>query len=183
MLTHTFWEEGFDFQGWLRSLGVKEKYKYPFSYLRSETSTEIGLKTFHSCHIRECRNYLPWTWLSVASVFLSSGVSSLRVLLAREKDEDSPKLTILLAESLIAVYMCLVIYALAMYDANTLYRLAAHPFMERMFPALFGGGAKKLVNVTTAADSQAREYISDWIGNWLEWSTCWCLYIPAYPTV
>lgn len=83
-------------------------------------------------------------------------MSPLRALLAREKDEDAPKLTILLAESLVAVYMCLLIYALAMYDANVLYRLTSHPFIERMWPALFGGGIKKLVMVQTA-DNQSRE--------------------------
>ncbi len=85
-------------------------------------------------------------------------MSSLRALLARDKDENAPKLNILLSESLVAVYMCLLVHALAMYDANILYRLIAHPFVDKMWPALFGGGAKKLIKVTTTTDMQKSEY-------------------------
>ena len=81
------------------------------------------------------------------------------MFLAREKDEDSPKLNILLAESLVAVYMCLMIHALAMYEANIIYRLIAHPFHEKMWPALFGGGVKKLIQVTTSVDTQNRKFV------------------------
>ena len=87
-----------------------------------------------------------------------TGVSQLRALLAREKDEDAPKLNILLAESLVAVYMCLLVHALATYDANILYRLVAHPFVEKMWPALFGGGIKKMIKITTSTDMQKRKF-------------------------
>ncbi len=85
----------------------------------------------------------------------------MRMLLAREKDEDSPKLNILLAESLVAVYMCLMIHALAMYEANIIYRLIAHPFHEKMWPALFGGGVKKLIQVTTSMDTQNSKFVNE----------------------
>ncbi|XP_064619402.1 dmX-like protein 1 isoform X3 [Lineus longissimus] len=75
------------------------------------------------------------------------GVTSLRTLLQRERDEEAPKLNILLCESLIGVYMSLLIHAVTTYDANILYRLVAHPFNERMWSALFGGGTKKRLNV------------------------------------
>ncbi len=91
---------------------------------------------------------------------LPPGVSSLRMLLAREKDEDAPKLNMLLAETLVGVYMSMLIHALAMYEANILYRLVAHPFHEKMWPALFGGGVKKLIQVTTSAESQGRTLTS-----------------------
>ena len=86
-----------------------------------------------------------------------AGVGNLRALLAKEKDENAPKINILLTESLIGVYMCLLVHALATYDANILYRLVAHPFVEKMWPALFGGGVKKLIRVTTATDLQKRK--------------------------
>jgi len=84
------------------------------------------------------------------------GVSQLRALLAREKDEDLPKLNISLCEVLVSVYMSLLVHALAMFDANILYRLVAHPFNEKMWPALFGGGVRKLVEVTTSSVAQQR---------------------------
>ena len=86
-------------------------------------------------------------------------MSTLRALLAKEKDEDAPKVNILLTESLIAVYMCLLVHALSMYDANILFRLVAHPFKEKMWPALFGGGVKKLVRVQSSADAQKRKWV------------------------
>ncbi|XP_060557818.1 dmX-like protein 2 isoform X5 [Ruditapes philippinarum] len=75
------------------------------------------------------------------------GVTSLRVLLAREKDEDSPKLNILLTECLVAVYVSLVINALATYDCFLLYRLTAHKFDTQMWSSLFGGGVKTMIKL------------------------------------
>ncbi|ESO86706.1 hypothetical protein LOTGIDRAFT_235301 [Lottia gigantea] len=72
------------------------------------------------------------------------GVTSLKVLLAREKDEDAPKLNILLTESLLAVYISLLVNGLSTYDPLLLYRLVAHKFDEKMWSALFGGGAKTI---------------------------------------
>jgi len=74
-------------------------------------------------------------------------MTSLRYLLAKEKDEDSPKLNILLTESLFAVYVSLLINALATYDCFMLYRLVAHKFDMNMWSSLFGGGVKTVVRL------------------------------------
>ena len=81
-----------------------------------------------------------------------AGVSNLRALLLRERDEDAPRLNMLLCESLVAVYVSLLVHALASYDANVLYRLVSHRFHENMWPVLFGGGLKQRINVKTTVD-------------------------------
>ena len=81
-----------------------------------------------------------------------AGVSNLRALLLRERDEDAPRLNMLLCESLVAVYVSLLVHALASYDANVLYRLVGHRFHENMWPVLFGGGLKQRINVKTTVD-------------------------------
>lgn len=73
------------------------------------------------------------------------GVTSLRVLLVRERDEESPRLDVLLCESLVAVYMCLLINGLATYDVHLLYRLVAHKLDKQTWAALFGGGVKTVI--------------------------------------
>ena len=88
---------------------------------------------------------------ALVKYFLISGVTSLRVLLAREKDEDSPKLNILLTECLLAVYLSLLINALATYDCHMLYRLTAHKFDQQMWSSLFGGGVKTVMRVDQMA--------------------------------
>ncbi|ELU10253.1 hypothetical protein CAPTEDRAFT_201231 [Capitella teleta] len=93
-----------------------------------------------SCTAEEVPNSPPAKW---------PGVTSLRALLQREKDEDSPRLPILLAESLVSVYMSLLTHALATYDANILYRLVAHTFKEVIWHALFGGGVRNLIRLFT----------------------------------
>lgn len=74
-----------------------------------------------------------------------AGVSSLINLLSSAQDEDQPKLNILLCEAVIAVYLSLLIHALATNSCNELFRLAAHPLNSRMWAAVFGGGVKLLV--------------------------------------
>lgn len=83
----------------------------------------------------------------------------MRSLLAREKNTSATKLNILLTESLVAVYLSLLVHALCLYDANILYRLVGHPLVENTWRALFGGGMKKLVKLGTApsADIQTSE--------------------------
>ncbi|KAK3098460.1 hypothetical protein FSP39_019692 [Pinctada imbricata] len=78
------------------------------------------------------------------------GVTSLRVLLAREKDEDAPKLSILMCETLVAVYISLLVNGLATYDCHILYRLVAHRFDQQMWSALFGGGVKTILKVANS---------------------------------
>ena len=90
---------------------------------------------------------------------LVPGVSSLQALLARERDENQPELNMLLTEATVAVYTSLLIHSLTTYDPNLLYRLVANPFVERMWPALFGGGVKKLVRLNRTTDAQTSEFI------------------------
>uniref|UniRef100_A0A8C6F7H9 Dmx like 2 n=1 Tax=Monodon monoceros TaxID=40151 RepID=A0A8C6F7H9_MONMO len=73
------------------------------------------------------------------------GVSSLINLLSSAQDEDQPKLNILLCEAVVAVYLSLLIHALATNSSNELFRLAAHPLNNRMWAAVFGGGIKLVV--------------------------------------
>ena len=79
--------------------------------------------------------------------YLYIGVTSLLALVARERDEDSPKLNVLLCESFVAVYLCILLHGVATSDAYVLYRLVAHPFTEKDWANLFGGGVKKLLKV------------------------------------
>ncbi|XP_034288574.1 dmX-like protein 2 isoform X1 [Pantherophis guttatus] len=81
-------------------------------------------------------NSLPAQW---------PGVSSLLNLLNSAQDEDQPKLNILLCEAVVAVYLSLLIHALATNASNELFRLAAHPLNSRMWAAIFGGGVKLVV--------------------------------------
>ncbi len=46
------------------------------------------------------------------------GVASLRALLDREKDDETPNLTVLLCETFVAIYMSLLSFALASCDAQ-----------------------------------------------------------------
>lgn len=78
------------------------------------------------------------------------GVTNLRALLAREKDDDIPKLNILLLESFVATYMALSIYSLANCDSRLLYRLIGHDFSNETWSILFGGGMKKLLRKATS---------------------------------
>ncbi|KAM9064953.1 dmX-like protein 2 isoform X1 [Sarcophilus harrisii] len=73
------------------------------------------------------------------------GVSSLINLLSSARDEDQPKLNILLCEAVVAVYLSLLIHALATNSFSELFRLAAHPLNSRMWAAVFGGGVKLVV--------------------------------------
>ncbi|GFS07033.1 DmX-like protein 2 [Elysia marginata] len=73
------------------------------------------------------------------------GVASLKVLLAREKDDDSPRINIMLTEALISVYMSLLISGLSMYDSQMLYRLVANKLDTQTWNALFGGGNKMAI--------------------------------------
>lgn len=77
------------------------------------------------------------------------GVASLRALLARERDDDAPRLGVLLSESFVAVYSALLVYALSTCDAQILYRIVAHNFDERTWSLLFGGGVKKLLRTAS----------------------------------
>ncbi|XP_014244478.1 dmX-like protein 2 isoform X1 [Cimex lectularius] len=75
------------------------------------------------------------------------GVTNLRALLAREKDDDTPRLNILLCETFVATYMSLAVYALATCDCHILYRISGQNFTDSTWAILFGGGVKKLLRV------------------------------------
>ncbi|XP_072393100.1 dmX-like protein 2 isoform X4 [Diabrotica undecimpunctata] len=79
------------------------------------------------------------------------GVTSLRSLLAREKDDDTPRLTVILCESFTAVYLSLVLYGLVTYDCIILFHVNAHIFDSDVWGKLFGGGIKKLLRTASLA--------------------------------
>ena len=76
---------------------------------------------------------------------LSAGVSSLISLLTSAREEDQPRLNVLLCEAVVAVYLALLIHGMGTHSSNELFRLAAHPLNNRMWAAVFGGGAKVII--------------------------------------
>lgn len=86
------------------------------------------------------------------------GVTNLRALLAREKDEDTPRLNILLCESFIATYMSLMVYAISTCDCHILYRIAGQKFSNVTWSTLYGGGVKKLLRAATTNSSQVLDF-------------------------
>ncbi|MGH0132212.1 UNVERIFIED_CONTAM: hypothetical protein FKN15_021633 [Acipenser sinensis] len=78
-------------------------------------------------------------------IVTATGVASLINLVTSAQDEDRPKLNVLLCEAVVAVYLSLLIHGLATHSSNELFRLAAHPLNNRMWAAVFGGGAKLIV--------------------------------------
>lgn len=83
-------------------------------------------------------------WL-IVYVFSLSGVSSLISLLACAQGDDYIRLNVMLCEAVVAVYLSLLIHGLGTHSGNELFRLAAHPLNNRMWAAVFGGGAKLIV--------------------------------------
>uniref|UniRef100_A0A3B3ZPD6 RAVE complex protein Rav1 C-terminal domain-containing protein n=1 Tax=Periophthalmus magnuspinnatus TaxID=409849 RepID=A0A3B3ZPD6_9GOBI len=73
------------------------------------------------------------------------GVSSLISLLTSAREEDQPRLNVLLCEAVVAVYLALLIHGLGTHNCNELFRLGAHPLNNRMWAAVFGGGAKVII--------------------------------------
>ncbi|XP_055901191.1 dmX-like protein 2 isoform X3 [Biomphalaria glabrata] len=109
---------------------INPEFSYPSSHLMA------GVKRYRQrslSSIEEVVNTSAAKW---------PGVPSLQVLLARERDEDAPKINVMLIESLIAVYMSLLISALSMYDPQIIYRLVANKLDGKTWAALFGGGNK-----------------------------------------
>ena len=80
------------------------------------------------------------------------GVTSLRALLDRDKDEESPNLIVLLCEAFVAIYLSLLSYALATCDAHILYRLIGQRIDPSMWAGIFGGGSRKILQVATATN-------------------------------
>ncbi|XP_049821296.1 dmX-like protein 2 isoform X4 [Aethina tumida] len=77
------------------------------------------------------------------------GVTSLRSLLAREKDEDTPRLTVMLCEAFTATYLALLLYGLATCDCVILFHVTGHAFNQEVWGKLFGGGIKKLLRTAS----------------------------------
>uniref|UniRef100_A0A663MXF5 Dmx like 1 n=1 Tax=Athene cunicularia TaxID=194338 RepID=A0A663MXF5_ATHCN len=71
------------------------------------------------------------------------GITALMRLLNSAGEEAQPGLTVLLCESLTAVYLSLFIHGLATHSSNELYRIMAHPLSNKMWSAVFGGGKNK----------------------------------------
>ncbi|XP_055980835.1 dmX-like protein 1 isoform X2 [Sorex fumeus] len=69
------------------------------------------------------------------------GITSLMRLLNSSGEEAQSGLTTLLCEILTAVYLSLFIHGLATHSSNELFRIVAHPLNEKMWSAMFGGGA------------------------------------------
>ena len=78
------------------------------------------------------------------------GVTSLRALLDRDKDEETPTLNVLLCEAYVAIYMSLLSYALATCDPHILYRLLGQKPNPQYWSSIFGGGSKTSLHVTTS---------------------------------
>ena len=78
------------------------------------------------------------------------GVTSLRALLDREKDEETPTLNVLLCEAYVAIYMSLLSYALATCDPLILYRLIGQKPNQQYWSSIFGGGSKTTLHVMTS---------------------------------
>lgn len=77
-------------------------------------------------------------------------------MLLRDRDSDAPKLSLLLCESLFAVYLSILIHALTFYETNVLYRLSVHTFSEKMWSTLFGGGVKQIVRPRVISTSESK---------------------------
>ncbi|KAM9251077.1 dmX-like protein 1 isoform 4-T4 [Cariama cristata] len=69
------------------------------------------------------------------------GITALIRLLNSAGEEAQSGLTVLLCEILTAVYLSLFIHGLATHSSNELYRIMAHPLNNKMWSAIFGGGA------------------------------------------
>ena len=74
------------------------------------------------------------------------GVTSLRALLDREKDDETPDLNVLLCETFVAIYLSLLSYALATCDAQILYRLVSQKVTANYWSHVFGGGARRMLS-------------------------------------
>ncbi|CRK90097.1 CLUMA_CG003815, isoform A [Clunio marinus] len=87
------------------------------------------------------------------------GVTNLRALLAREKDEDTPRLNVLLTEAFVASFMSLLVYALTTCDCHILYRLVGQKFTDSTWALLYGGGVKKLLRKATSHVQAAQQMV------------------------
>lgn len=94
---------------------------------------------------------------------MSAGVSSLISLLVSAREEDQPRLNVLLCEGVVAVYLALLIHGLGTHSSNELFRLAAHPLNNRMWAAVFGGGAKVVIKPKRPEAPPGRRWLSAYV--------------------
>ncbi|XP_046412753.1 dmX-like protein 2 isoform X1 [Neodiprion fabricii] len=123
-------------------------------------TTQAEIETFSGGHLvasnKNYRRYSIDDGMSITTLPSKwPGVTNLRALLAREKDEDAPKLNILLCEAFVATYMSLFVYALSSCDSHILYRLVGQKFDQSTWSYLFGGGVKKLLRVASTNSQSA----------------------------
>lgn len=65
------------------------------------------------------------------------GVTNLRALLAREKDEDIPRLNVLLTEAFSATFLALLVCSITSNDCHILYRLVGQKFTDSSWVSNF----------------------------------------------
>ncbi|PAA63619.1 hypothetical protein BOX15_Mlig031963g1, partial [Macrostomum lignano] len=70
------------------------------------------------------------------------GIAHLRSLLERHKDDDVPRLNIILTEAFLSVYLATLSYGLTTANAKILHRLVARSLTTSVWGAVFGGGLK-----------------------------------------
>ncbi|KAF5272292.1 hypothetical protein FQR65_LT04949 [Abscondita terminalis] len=109
----------------------------------------VGRRRRGSMNERQQIHTLPSKW---------PGVTSLRALLAREKDEDTPRLTVVLCEAFTATYLALLLYGLSTLDCVILFHVTGHNFTQETWGQLFGGGTKKLLRTASATNSTNTQY-------------------------
>lgn len=90
---------------------------------------------------------------------VSAGVSSLISLLTSAREEDQPRLNVLLCEAVVAVYLALLIHGLGTHNSNELFRLGAHPLNNRVWAAVFGGGARVIIKPKRPEAPPGRELL------------------------
>ncbi|KAK5649288.1 hypothetical protein RI129_000317 [Pyrocoelia pectoralis] len=108
----------------------------------------VGRRRRGSINERQQIHTLPSKW---------PGVTSLRALLAREKDEDTPRLTVVLCEAFTATYLSLLLYGLCTLDCVILFHVTGHMFTQETWGQLFGGGTKKLLRTASVTASSTTQ--------------------------
>lgn len=93
-------------------------------------------------------------------------MSSLISLLACAQGDDHVHLNVMLCEAVVAVYLSLLIHGLGTHSGNELFRLAAHPLNNRMWAAVFGGGAKLIVKPKRPPEITPGEFSAPARGVW-----------------
>ncbi|ESO00911.1 hypothetical protein HELRODRAFT_113035 [Helobdella robusta] len=81
------------------------------------------------------------------------GVSYLTSLLKKIHEDDAPQLITLLLQSLLSVYLSLLCYSLATYDAPVISRLIGQPLNKECWGTVFGGGVKQLVKMAPVSST------------------------------